>query len=85
MALSLGGLWWWRLRDEVESLVIVAEMKRELGVADFVGWLLYYLTVTIGMVRVVRGLMWVGMVLLGRRTRRVEHNYGDSCGDEDKV
>lgn len=87
MASSLGGLWWWRLRDEVESLAIVAEMKRELlmgvGVADFVGWWLYYLTVTIGMVRVVKGLMWVGMVLLCRR--KVEQTNGGSCGDEDKV
>lgn len=87
MASSLGGLWCWRLRDEVESLVFVAEMKREMlmgvGMADFTSWWLYYLTVTTGMVRVVKGLMWVGMVLLCKR--RVEQNNGNSCGDEEKV
>ncbi|KAF5931445.1 hypothetical protein HYC85_032318 [Camellia sinensis] len=53
MAASLGTLWWWRLRGEIESLVVMVEVKRELligvGIADFVGWWLYYLTVTIGM------------------------------------
>lgn len=86
MALSFGILCWWRLRDEVESLVIVAEAKRELlmrvDVTNLVGWWLYYLTVTIGMVRVVKSLMWVGFVLLCRRVRA---NSGDSCEDEDKV
>ncbi|KAJ8565832.1 hypothetical protein K7X08_008408 [Anisodus acutangulus] len=51
LAMSFGGLWWWRLRDEVDSLVVVVEKKRDLlisiGLADFVGWWLYYLTVTI--------------------------------------
>ncbi|XP_026442296.1 uncharacterized protein LOC113341754 [Papaver somniferum] len=47
----------WRLRDEVEMLVLVIEIKRELliglGVSDFIGWWLYYLTVTIGVMRVI--------------------------------
>ncbi|XP_059625305.1 uncharacterized protein LOC132268482 [Cornus florida] len=71
MAASFGSLWWWRLRDEVESLVVVAEVKRELsmgvGVTDFVGWWLYYLTVTIGMVRVVKALIWLGIILFCKK------------------
>ncbi|KAL2556495.1 uncharacterized protein Fot_01234 [Forsythia ovata] len=42
MAFTFGGLWWWRLRNEVEPLVVVAEIKREfmisVGVDDFMGW-----------------------------------------------
>ncbi|OAY61931.1 hypothetical protein MANES_01G228400v8 [Manihot esculenta] len=87
MAVSFGTLWWWRLRDEVESLVIVAESRREMsvdiGVADFLGWWLYYLTVTIGVVRIVKGVMWVTMVLLCRRIKRNSHQ--DPCGNEEKV
>ncbi|XWS31830.1 hypothetical protein CRYUN_Cryun23aG0109800 [Craigia yunnanensis] len=30
IALSVGTFWWWKLRDEVESLVVVAEAKKEL-------------------------------------------------------
>ncbi|KAL5561021.1 hypothetical protein UlMin_030768 [Ulmus minor] len=67
MAVSFGSLWYWRLRDEIECLVAVAEAKREMlmgvAVAEFVGWWLYYLTVTIGMIRLVKGFMWVGMSL----------------------
>lgn len=41
MAAGLGGPWWRRLREGVEVIVIVPEVKRELliglGVADFVG------------------------------------------------
>ncbi|KAJ4727814.1 Transmembrane protein [Melia azedarach] len=91
MALSFGGLWWWKLRDEVESLVVVPEVKKEMlmsvGVADFVGWWLYYLTVTIGMVRIVKALLWLVMIFLCRRRLRIS-NAGDSCDcedDQDKV
>ncbi|KAM1042347.1 hypothetical protein ACFX13_032137 [Malus domestica] len=83
IAASFGCLWWWRLRDEVESFVVVAKAKRKLamglGVADFVGWWLYYLTVAIGMVRVVKGLMWLSMVLLCRRT---EAKLCNDCGED---
>lgn len=85
MAASFGCLWWWRLREEVESLVVVAKAKRELsmgiGVADFVGWWLYYLTVTIGLVKIVKGIMWLSMVLLCRRSRG--GNYGNNYRDHD--
>jgi len=81
VALSCGTLWWWRLRNEVESLVFVAEAKIELlmdlAVADMVGWWLYYLTVTIGMVRLVKGLIWVGVILLCKRVRR--RNSAETC------
>ncbi|KAJ6343760.1 hypothetical protein OIU76_005496 [Salix suchowensis] len=74
LALSHGTLWWWRLRNEVESLVFSAEAKillsMDLGAADLVGWWLYYLTVTIGTVRLVKGLIWVGVILLCKRVRR---------------
>ncbi|KAK6239491.1 hypothetical protein QUC31_004960 [Theobroma cacao] len=87
MALSIGTFWWWKLRDEVESLVVVAEAKKELSmdieIADFLSWWLYYLTVTIGMVRVVKALIWLGIVLLCRRVRR--NNDETSEEDQDKV
>lgn len=71
MAGSLGSLWWWKLREEVETLVVMGEAKREqlmeVGIADFVGWWLYYVTVTIGMVRVVKALMWMASICLCTR------------------
>lgn len=86
MAASFCGLWWWKLREEVEFLVVLPEFKREVvmgvGVVDFVGWWLYYLTVTIGMVRVVKGIMWVAILLLCRRKKPDDHS---NDGDEDKV
>ncbi|KAJ6334391.1 hypothetical protein OIU78_011308 [Salix suchowensis] len=87
IALSYGALWWLRLRDEAESLVFMAEAKIErsvdLGVADLLGWWLYYLTVTIGMVRVVKILIWLGLTLI---CKRVSRNSTETCEDEfDKV
>ncbi|KAI6694601.1 hypothetical protein NL676_022311 [Syzygium grande] len=83
VAAGFGVLWWWRLRGEVEAMVVVPEVKKELmmgiGVADFAGWWLYYLTVTIGMVRIVKGLMWVGIVLF---CRKLEDDLGEPCLDE---
>uniref|UniRef100_A0A7N0TT22 Uncharacterized protein n=1 Tax=Kalanchoe fedtschenkoi TaxID=63787 RepID=A0A7N0TT22_KALFE len=67
VAASCGALWWWKLRDEVESMVTVAEVKKEMGldmrVADLAGWWLYYVTVSIGVVKIVKGLMRLGMIL----------------------
>ncbi|KAL1341204.1 hypothetical protein HN51_027688 [Arachis hypogaea] len=88
-ATSLGLMWWWRLRDEVETLVVMAQVKREqlldVGLADFVGWWLYYLTVTIGMVRVIKGVMWMFMISLCRRrpTQISQVESGDD--NDDKV
>ncbi|CAF2124315.1 hypothetical protein BRARA_C02362 [Brassica rapa] len=81
LAVSCGTLWWWKLRDEIEALVGVAEAKRALlllllptdgnanvsldvGTIDFVNWWLYYMVVMIGMVRIVKGCLWFGMILL---------------------
>ncbi|XP_015891709.3 uncharacterized protein LOC107426125 [Ziziphus jujuba] len=87
VAVSFGSLWYWRLRGEIDSLVIVGEAKRELpmgmGMADFVGWWLYYLTVTIGMVRIVKGILWFSMILICRR--RIGENLDDhTTTDEEK-
>ncbi|XP_027352932.1 uncharacterized protein LOC113863526 [Abrus precatorius] len=75
MAASLGMLWWWRLREEVETLVIMVEAKKELlmdvRLIDFVGWWLYYVIVTIGMVRIVKGLVWMAMICLRRRASEI--------------
>ncbi|KAM7495793.1 hypothetical protein LguiA_020207 [Lonicera macranthoides] len=92
MAVGLGGFWWWRLKGEVVALVVVAEVKRELllevGLVDLVGWWLYYVTVTVGMVRVVKGLIWIGIVLVFKR-RRIQANDGggefSGNGYEEKV
>ncbi|KAK2403477.1 hypothetical protein QL285_052910 [Trifolium repens] len=68
---SLGTLWWWKLREEVENLGVMVETKKEqlmeVGIEEFVGWWLYYLTVTIGMVRIVKGVIWIFMISLCRR------------------
>ena len=78
------------MRVEVEALVVVAEAKRQMsmgvGMADLLGWWLYYITVTIGMVRIVKGIMWVMMILLCIRVRRnATSSSDDLCGNEDKV
>jgi len=87
VAASLGGLWWWRLREDVESLVVMVEAKKEqlmdVRVSDFVGWWLYYLTLTIGMVKIVRVLIGMATVFLCRTSAtisKVEH-----CEIDDKV
>ncbi|KAF8006667.1 hypothetical protein BT93_K0852 [Corymbia citriodora subsp. variegata] len=76
-AVSFGSLWWWRLKEEVESLAVVSEVKMELlmvvAVADYVAWWLYYLTVTIGMVKIVKGFVWLGLTFF----RRFTGNSGD--------
>ncbi|KAL1550296.1 hypothetical protein AAHA92_18278 [Salvia divinorum] len=74
VGLSYGGLWWWRLREEVEALVMVAEVKREMmmgvGVVDFLGFWLYYVTMTVGMVRMVKALVSMVAILIRRRESR---------------
>ncbi|KAL3517365.1 hypothetical protein ACH5RR_019954 [Cinchona calisaya] len=84
MGLSLGALWWWKLRDEVDSLVVVAELKGcSFGVADFVGWWLYYLTLTIGIIRVMKGGIWLGILII---RISLSHNSGsDRAGDHGQV
>ncbi|XP_028771056.1 uncharacterized protein LOC114728332 isoform X2 [Neltuma alba] len=88
VAASLGGLWWWRLREEVETLMVMAEAKTEqlmdMEMRDFVGWWLYYLTVTIGMVRILKGLLWIAMICVCRR-RVTESSLAGPNENDDKV
>ncbi|GLU16754.1 hypothetical protein SLE2022_331690 [Rubroshorea leprosula] len=89
LAVSLGSFWWWKLRDGVDGLVVAVESKTSLmGIepVDFLGWWLYYATVTIGMVRVVKALMWLGMVLLFETVRiQDSDDYEQTIEDEEKV
>ncbi|XP_049410752.1 uncharacterized protein LOC125873986 [Solanum stenotomum] len=89
MAMSFGILWWCKLGDEVESLVVVAEVKRDLfgsvGLVDFVGWWLYYVTVAIGMVKVVKGLIWLSFVLFCGNIVVDSDNAGCCTRNDEKV
>ncbi|KAE8646365.1 uncharacterized protein LOC105436179 [Cucumis sativus] len=71
MAVSFGGLWWWRLRDEAESPAMVTESMMELlmdpTMADFCSLALYYLIVAIGFVRILRSFVWFLKFLLRER------------------
>ncbi|KAJ8748267.1 hypothetical protein K2173_000839 [Erythroxylum novogranatense] len=71
MALAFGTLWGWRLGEEVDSLVIVAGAKMglvmPLGVADLIGWWLYYLTFAIGVVKIIKSLFRFCMLIHCRR------------------
>ncbi|WJX85163.1 hypothetical protein P8452_67661 [Trifolium repens] len=88
VTMCLGALWWWKLRDDVENLVVMSEAKKDqlmdVGINDFVGWLLYYLIVTIGMVKVVKGLMWfIAMICPCRR--EIGTSMVESSENDDKV
>ncbi|GAB4830583.1 hypothetical protein Ancab_020349 [Ancistrocladus abbreviatus] len=87
LAASFGGLWWWKLRQETDALVTVVEAKVEMGlgvwVADYAGWWLYYVAVTIGMARLVKGALWLSMFMF---CRNLEESIGGQVySDEDKV
>lgn len=65
-AVAFGNLWWRKLRDEAEALVVLpwvmrVELRMDVAAADVLGWLLYYLTAAIGAVRMIRALFWVVM------------------------
>ncbi|KAI3871476.1 hypothetical protein MKW98_011531, partial [Papaver atlanticum] len=84
---AFGALWLWRLRDEVEMLVLIVEIKRELliglGVSDFIGWWLYYFTVTIGVMRVVKGFIWFAKSLFCRRPQQSNNcSCEEDCKDQ---
>ncbi|WMV31774.1 hypothetical protein MTR67_025159 [Solanum verrucosum] len=89
MAMSFGILWWCKLGDEVESLVVVAEVRRDIfgsvGLVDFVGWWLYYVTVAIGMVKVVKGLIWLNFVLFCGNIVVDSDNAGCCTRNDEKV
>ncbi|XP_010481079.1 PREDICTED: uncharacterized protein LOC104759900 [Camelina sativa] len=90
VAVTFGTMWWWRLRDEVESLVVVAEVKRNLlirlGGLDFVNWWMYYICVGIGLVKIFKGfLFFVNMLILTiNRSRRGCKLFvvDDMCNDD---
>ncbi|CAN4113613.1 unnamed protein product [Withania somnifera] len=88
IAMSFGLLWWCKLRDEVESLVGVAEVKRDLirsvHVVDFVGWWLYYVTVAIGMAKIGKALIWLYFVLFCGNVVDSD-NAGCCTRNDDKV
>lgn len=89
VAASLGTLWWWRLRGDVEILVVIAEVKKQrlmdLGMGDFFGWWLYYLTFTIGMVRVVKGFWWMCRICCTSRRRETRISMVEPSDNDDKV
>ncbi|KAG7595581.1 hypothetical protein ISN44_As06g001670, partial [Arabidopsis suecica] len=76
VAVTFGLMWWWRLRDEVESLVVVAEVKRSLLIhlegLDFVNWWMYYICVGIGLLKIFKGFLYfVNMLILTiKRSRK---------------
>ncbi|CAA7056184.1 unnamed protein product [Microthlaspi erraticum] len=77
VAVTFGLMWWWRLRDEVESLVVVAEAKRNLlirlGGFDIVNWWMYYICVVIGIVKIFKGFLYfVNMLILTIKRPRKE-------------
>ncbi|KAL0420130.1 UNVERIFIED_CONTAM: hypothetical protein Sradi_1426500 [Sesamum radiatum] len=86
LAVAFGNLWWRRLREEAEALVVLprvtAELKMDFAVADVLGWSLYYLTVAIGVVRMVKGFLRVVTWILGYRVRpaRQEDTASDKSG-----
>lgn len=51
------------------------------GAADFVGWRLYYLTVTIGLIRLVKGLDLTALILT--RRRKEDDKVGPTINDDD--
>ncbi|KAL9141045.1 hypothetical protein ABFS82_14G076900 [Erythranthe guttata] len=85
VGLSYCWFWWWRLREEVEALVVVPSLNMTgvgvgVGVADFMGWWLYYLTVTIGIVWIARVVILTALILTRRREKG-----DDRRPNEDKV
>ncbi|KAL5983538.1 hypothetical protein ACLOJK_017625 [Asimina triloba] len=60
---AFGGVWWWKLEKEVEGLV-EGELVVGMGVVDFAGCLVYYITVMVGMLRFVKGCIWLSKHLL---------------------
>lgn len=92
LSASFGAVWLWRLRDEVEGLMLLVSVRSKLsmglGISDLVCWWLYYITVTIGVVRLMRASIWLGKVLLCGRTKLETISHGrdpDGDGNDDKV
>ncbi|CAI9105470.1 OLC1v1004398C1 [Oldenlandia corymbosa var. corymbosa] len=93
VALSLGAVWCFKLRDEVDALILVPELilslqrRRDVVVAvaeEFDGWWLYALTVSIGTMRVLKGIIWVVSAVLTSSCRKVDviETSSDSVSDQ---
>lgn len=90
VAVTFGLVWWWRLRDEVESLVVVAEIKRNLLIRleglDFVNWWMYYICVGIGLVKIFKGVLYFVniLILTIRRSKKDCEScvVADICNDD---
>ncbi|XP_038896857.1 uncharacterized protein LOC120085080 isoform X1 [Benincasa hispida] len=82
MAVSFGGLWLWRLRDEAESPAIVAENMMELlmdpTMVDFCSLALYYLIVAIGFVKTLRSFVWFLKFLLRERKEESSSQFSQA-------
>lgn len=65
-AAALANLWWLKLREEAEALVVVPWVVAELGIGDVVGWLLYYSTAAIGLAAALKGAARVVMCASGK-------------------
>ncbi|XP_058082824.1 uncharacterized protein LOC131230835 [Magnolia sinica] len=85
-AAAFSALWWWRLRNEVEVLVAMVEVKKEalmgMDVVDLVGWMVYYMTVIMGVVRFMKGSVWLSQLLLHKEPNE---RFDSHCGEDDKV
>lgn len=63
LSAAFGGLWWWKLRHEVEALVGLVEMRwynmMRIEVTDFLSWCLYFFTIYVGICKICRGFITV--------------------------
>ena len=93
LGLSFVGLWWWKLRHEVDALAAVVEVKRymmiRVGLSDLLGWWLYYLTLIVGISVIAKGIVWVGMFifcrLLTSHEEIIEETSNECYGSNNKV
>ncbi|KAK7396973.1 hypothetical protein VNO78_18137 [Psophocarpus tetragonolobus] len=89
VAASLGALWCWRLREDVQSLIIMVELdpkkdhSMDIIITHFVSFFLYYLTVSIGIVRIVKSLMSIATISLS--TTRTTISTLEYSHNDDKV
>lgn len=86
MGAAFGALWLWRLRNEVEVLGVIVEVKKELlmgaTVYDFVCWMIYYMAVTIGGGRLAKGFAWLARLLLCKERHK---SFANCCEGNDIV
>ncbi|KAK9086303.1 hypothetical protein Syun_028697 [Stephania yunnanensis] len=80
IGVSYGGLWWWRLREEAEGLVLMVDVKGEFSIgtriADNLSWCLYYLTVIVAAVKLAKGLVWLVKAVFCCSRRKASYGNG---------